>query len=429
MPTRTLRIPSPAATIAGSILGLLIAGSATAQTPLTEALYVRQVEAGSLEGRVAEAEAAAGRASAAGAGRWPNPTLEWQREKATSGSASRASQDIVNVSIPLVLSGRLGLEAEAANRGARASEATLARARGELRHAAVRAFSAALAAQERRLIMEESLSSLRHLAEVIVVREQAGDAAGYDRLRIEIEAAAVEDGLSGAVLDEHHARAQALSLLGPGTQSLPHLQGPLAPERVLPSSEQLLAQLESRRADVRALELEAQGAQAAREAATRGWVPDPTVNAGGQLINVGQPGAGGGYVVGLALPLPLFDRRQGQEAQARARLQLAEARRAALIHAARTRLTAVLEDVEGQRARRTRQREGVLARAEELRRIAQAAYQGGGADLLVLVDAERTAREARLTAVALSLAVAEAEADLFLLSGAWDGAAPRSAQP
>ncbi|NOK19728.1 hypothetical protein HMI50_22185, partial [Corallococcus carmarthensis] len=59
MPTRTLRIPSAISTIAGSILGLLFAGSATAQAPLTEALYVQQVEAKSLEGRVADAEAAA----------------------------------------------------------------------------------------------------------------------------------------------------------------------------------------------------------------------------------------------------------------------------------------------------------------------------------------------------------------------------------
>ncbi|WP_404372915.1 TolC family protein [Corallococcus coralloides] len=423
------RIPSSIPTIAGSILATMLSAVATAQAPMTEAQYVRQVETASLEARVAEAEASVGRAVAVGAGRWPNPTLEWQREKATSGSGLRASQDILSVSIPLVLSGRLGLEAESANRNAQAAEATLARARGELHHAAVVAFSATLAAQERRRILEESLSELRRLAEVIAVRERAGDAAGYDRLRIEAEAAAVEDQLSGAVLHEHHVSAQTLQLLGPTAQSLPTFQGPLAPERPLPSLDQLLSRLELHRADVRALELETQSAQAARDAAARGWIPEPTVNAGGQLINTGQPGAGGGYVVGLALPLPLFERRQGLKAQAEARQRLAEARRAALLHAARIRLTAAMEDVVGQRERRTRQRDGLLARAEALRRIAQAGYRGGGADLLVLVDAERTAREARLASVDLSLAVAEAEADLFLLSGAWDGPAPRSSQP
>lgn len=415
--------------MASSILLVLLASGAAAQTPLTEARYVEQVLSASLEARVAEAEAAVGRASAVGAGRWPNPTLEWQREKATSGAGDGASQDIFNVSIPLVLSGRLGLESEAAARGAQAAEASLARARGKLRHEAVHTFAAALAAQERRALLEESLSALRRLAEAIAARERAGEAAGYDRLRIEIETAAVEDELSGAVLAERQARAEALRLLGPGATALPPLQGALAPERALPSASNLLAELEARRADARALELEVRGAETSRRAAARGWIPDPTVNAGAQLINVGQPGEGAGYVVGLAIPLPLFERRQGPEAQAEARRQLAEARRAALLHAARSRLTTVLEDVSGRRERSTRQREGVLKRAEELRRIAQAAYRGGGADLLVLVDAERTAREARLTAVDLALDVAQAEADLFLLSGAWDGAELRSAQP
>ncbi|WP_158619975.1 TolC family protein [Corallococcus sicarius] len=415
--------------MASSILLVLLAGAASAQAPLTEARYAEQVVAASLEARIAEAEAAVGRASAVGVGRWPHPTLEWQREKATSGATDAASQDIFNVSLPLVLSGRLGLESDAAARGAQAAEANLARARGELRHEAVRTFVAALAAQERRIILEESVSALRRLAEAIAVRERAGEAAGYDRLRIETETATVEDALSGAVLDERQARAQALRLLGPGAKALPPLQGPLAPERSLPAATQLLAELETRRADARALELEAQGARTARRAAARGWIPEPTVNAGAQLLNVGQPGAGAGYVVGLTLPLPLFERRQGQEAQAEARRQLAEARRAALLHAARSHLSAMLEDVAGRRERRVRQREGVLSRAEELRRIAHAAYRGGSADLLVLVDAERTVREARLTAVDLAVGVAEAEATLFLLSGAWDGADVRSAQP
>ncbi|MBZ4400614.1 TolC family protein [Myxococcus sp. AS-1-15] len=408
---------------------VLMAGGAAAQSPLTESRYVEQVVAASLEARVADAEAAVGRAAAVGAGRWPNPTLEWQREKATSGVADGASQDIVGVSIPLVLSGRLALESEAAGRSAQAVEANLARARGELRHEAARSFATALAAQERRAIFEESLSALRRLAEAIATRERAGDAAGYDRLRIDTETAAVEDGLSGAVLEERRARAEVLRLLGPGVSVLPPLEGPLAPERSLPASSQLQAELEARRADARALELEAQGAKLARQAASRGWIPDPTVNAGIQLLDVGLPGAGGGYVVGLAIPLPFFERRQGQEAQAEARQRLSEARRAALLHTAHSRLTTVLEEVAGRRERRVRQRQGVLTRAEELRRIAQVAYRGGSADLLVLVDAERTAREAQLTAVDLSLGVAEGEADLFLLLGAWDGAELRSVQP
>ncbi|HYI01191.1 TolC family protein [Hyalangium sp.] len=405
---------------------MLLAGSAAAEDPLTEEQYIQRVLTASLEARVAEAEAALGRAEAVGAGQWPNPGLEWQRQRAGSGRRTGESQDMVLASIPLVLSGRLGLEAEAAERGAQAAEARLSRARAELHREATRAFAEVLAAQQRRIILEESVAELKRLGEAIAVRERAGEAAGYERLRIEVEVAAVEDGLRGALLEQRQADTDALRLLGPEVKTLPPLQGSLAPVRGGPDGASLLAELEARRADVRALTLEAQGAESARRAAARSWIPEPTVSAGAQFLDVGQEGAGAGYVVGLSLPLPFFQRRQGEAARAEARRGLAEARRASLLHAARAQLTSALDAVKGWRERLVRHREDVLARAEELRRIAGTAYRGGSADLLVLVDAERASREARLTAVTLAVAVVEAEADLLLLAGAYDGAAPRS---
>ncbi len=424
---RPLRRSPPPPTIIGSIALVLLAGSAAAQGALTEEEYVQRVLAASLEARVAEAEAELGRAEAVGVGLWPNPGLEWQRERAGSGRGAGESQDMIVASIPLVLSGRLGLEAEAAERGAQAAEARLARARAELHREATRAFSEVLGVQQRRSILEASVAELKRLAEAIAVRERAGEAAGYERLRIELEVTAVEDGLQGILLEQRHAQANALRLLGPEVEALPPLQAGLAPAREIPDGATLLAWLEARRADVRALTLEAEGAESARRAAARRWLPEPTVSAGAQLLDVGQEGAGAGYVVGLSLPLPLFQRGQGEAARAEARRGLAEARRAAILHAARAQLTSALDAVKSRRERLVRHREGVLARAEELRRIAATAYRGGSADLLVLVDAERVAREARLAAVTLAVAVVEAEADLLLLAGAYDGAAPRGA--
>ncbi|MCY1076664.1 TolC family protein [Archangium lansingense] len=406
---------------------LLLAATAVAQPALDESQYVERVLTGSLEARVAELEAALGRAEAVGVGLWPNPELGWERQKTTSGTRDGESQDVLVASIPLVLSGRLGLEVEAADRNTRAAEARHEWARAGLRHEATRAFSAVLAARERRSILEQSLAELRRLTEAVATRERAGEAAGYDRLRIELEAATVQDALRGAVLDEHQAEAQALRLLGPGVAVLPPFEGSLLVERPLPDGASLLAELGERRGDLRALALEASGAEASRRAAGRGWIPEPTVRAGAQFLDVGLPGAGVGYVVGVGLPLPLFDRRQGEAARAEARRGLAEARRAALVHEARTRLAVVLEAVSGWRERQARHRTEVLGRAQELRQIAATAYRGGSAELLVLVDAERAAREARLTAVELAVSLVEAETALLLLAGAYDGATSRSA--
>ncbi len=413
------------ATISSSTCLLLLASvGASAQPALTEQEYVERVLAAGLDARVAEGEAALGRAEAVGVGRWSNPVLEWQRETVGLEGGERETQDIVTAAMPLVLSGRLRLAAESAGQGARAAEARRDFARLKLWNEATRAFSSALGAQARRAILEDSLSALRRLESAIAAREKAGEVAGYHHLRVSIEAATVEDLLLGAALDERKQKAEALRLLPPGSGPLPSLQGASRAERPLPPREEVLSALEAR-PDVRALELEARSAELARRAAARSWIPEPTVNAGAKLIDVGQRDAAG-YVVGLALPLPIFQHGQGEAARAEARRVLAESRRAALLHSARIHLAAAYDEVTGRRERLARHRATVLERTEELRRVAEAAYRGGNADLLDLVDAERASREARLAAVELSVAAIEAEADLLLLAGAPVGVEPRS---
>ncbi|HEX8436275.1 TolC family protein [Archangium sp.] len=408
-----------------TLLLLLASGAAFAQPTLTEREYVERVLASGLDARVAEGQAALSRAEAVGARRWANPVLEWQRESARLGGGVRETQDIVMASMPLVLSGRLGLEAQSAEQGARAAEARRDFARLRLWNEATRAFSSALGAQERRAILEDSLMALRRLESAIAAQEKAGEAAGYDHLRVSIEVATVEDLLRGVALEERKRKAEALRLLPPGSGALPMLQGAPRVERRLPPREEVLSVLEAR-PDVRAWELEARSAELARRAAARGWIPEPTVNAGAQLLDVGQPSAATGYVVGLALPLPLFQHRQGEAARAEARRVLAESQRAALLHATRIQLEAAYEEVSGRRERLERHRATVLQRTEELRRVAEAAYRGGSADLLALVDAERASREARLAAVELSVSAIEAEVDLLLLAGAPVAVEPRS---
>src|SRR5687768_14469108 len=90
--------------VLGSAALLVLAGAAVAQPTLDESRYVERVLTASLEARVAGLEAALGRAEAVGAGSWPNPALEWERQKTTSGTRDGESQDVLMASIPLVLS-------------------------------------------------------------------------------------------------------------------------------------------------------------------------------------------------------------------------------------------------------------------------------------------------------------------------------------
>jgi outer membrane protein, heavy metal efflux system len=416
-----------AATIVCSTFSIGLAGAAPAA--LDEGRYVEEVLRAGLAARVADAEAALGQAERAGAGAWPDPTVAWQRESVTAGAAPRATQDIVSLSLPLVLSGRLGLEREAALRGGEAALARRTRARAELRHEAIRRFYAVVSATEKKAVLAESLAKLRELSDAIAARQKAGDASGYDRIRIGLEVASTEDLLRGATLQDAAARAAALALLGPEHAALPSLQGSLAGAPRKGGSRPRLEEIESRRGDLRALKLEAAAAESVRRAAGRSWVPELAVTGGAQVLDIGRPGESRGYVAGVEIPLPLFQRRQGERARGQAGRDLADARRAALLREVKTQLEAGILAAEESRARFDKYQGEVVARAQELRKIATAAYRGGASDLLALVDAERVAREARLQAIELATAVVGADNDLLLLVGTYDESETGSPKP
>ncbi|MBS1149841.1 MAG: Heavy metal efflux outer membrane protein, CzcC family [Myxococcaceae bacterium] len=402
-----LRMLALLATIAGST-------GALAQ-PLDASQYVARVLAEGLGSRVAEAEAALTRAEAVGVGRWPNPSLEWQRQS-MGGGPSNGAQDLFLASIPLVLSGRLGLEADAALLRAEAGELRLTRARALLHREALERFLQVLAANQRRAILEDSLKVIDRLLEVITARQKAGEASGYDLLRISLERSAVETSLAGAILAQNRATREALALLPTAgavsfAGQLPSAASGVAPE-----------ELEGRRADLKALAVEAEAAEQDRRAAARGWIPELVVSGGAQTFALGQPGAAVGYVVGVSLPLPIFEHRSGERAQAGARKQLAQARRARLLLDAQSQLDLTTSEVSARAEQLKHHQTQVLPRAEQLRQLATTAYRGGAAELLVLVDAEKTSREARLTTVELQLQLALAHTTLHLLAGSFDAA-------
>lgn len=422
-----MRLQSPRwrlATTAGSSLLCVLSACpmAAAQAPLSEESYAAQVLAAGLDAKVAEAEAALARADTAGAGLWPNPSLEWERQPNPTEDRVVGGQHVIVASIPLVLSGRLGLESESVERGVAAAEARRTHARSALRRDAALAFSAVLAATERRALLERSLSTLDELTRIIEAREKAGEAAGYDRARIVLERAVVADLLGAAMLEERRAKAEALSLLGPSHTQLPPFVGALAAPRPMPDGAQLLQELGVNRSDLEALRLEEQSAGLAERAAGRSWIPEPTVNAGALLLEGARSGAGAGFVVGLSIPVPLFDHGQGPRARAGARQRLAAAQHERLLLAARKELVATLDALALRTERRERHLRDVVGGAEELRAIATAGYRGGSVELLALVDAERVARDAGLTAVELSLEVTTAQTELSFISGAYDAA-------
>jgi cobalt-zinc-cadmium efflux system outer membrane protein len=347
------------------------------------------------------------------AARWPNPEPSVTRE-----SVAGVTEYLTTVSQLLPVTGRRGLEIEAAS--ARVS-ATASRAEDDMRRlrADLRlAFAGLVAAQIRERELTSAAGRLRNLGELLARREAEGDAAGFDRLRAEREVLDIDSDLVVAATDRARAQATLATFFIDVADSSRLVAVDVrssVPE--VPPLGALLEQAETARGELAALGHEIEAADFAARAAGRRRFPEPEIVAGTKSSSL----AGGdlGSVVALRAVVPLFDPARAERALAAAQAVEAEARAASYRAVLRGQVAALRESVVRRRAAAERYRAEAVPSAEQIERIAQVAYDAGERGILELLDAYRLGASARLRQAALDLAVREAEIELAFASG-WE---------
>ncbi|MBI4160977.1 MAG: TolC family protein, partial [Acidobacteria bacterium] len=354
--------------------------------PITLEEALRRAEEISPAGRAIVLGIERARAEVTAAGLWPDPEAEIVREE-SAGTVERFQV----LSVPVVLTGRLGLERASARAGVTAAEAAAGRERAILRASVRAAFLDLVLAQEKAEILAEGRSRLAELVEILRIREREGESSGFDRMRAERELADVEaDFLDsrGALEGARAVLAAAVVLPSEGLTAV----GSLDPAGSLSARDRVL-ELAQSRGDVLALDARAESADLLARAARRRAVPEPSITAGRKTTEEG-PLEDGGPVYGVSFSIPVFDRGQGLRAIAGADANLLRASRQALaLRVAAEAETAYSEAIA------SREAEAAYAAAgdpEELIAIATAAYEGGAMRILELLDAHRTALAARL---------------------------------
>ncbi len=181
----------------------LVPASVRAQSlVLTESEALARLSVDSPRVRAIRAALDVARVDVASAGRWPNPRVNWDRQ-----SVAGVTEHLVTVSQPLPITGRRGLDVQAASARVAASSNRVDDESRRLRADLRLAFAELQAAQIRERELTGARDRLRELAEVLAKREAAGDAAGFDRLRAERE---VLDGEADQVVAAtERAQAQA----------------------------------------------------------------------------------------------------------------------------------------------------------------------------------------------------------------------------
>lgn len=362
------------------------------------------------------------------AGAFINPTLAYGREQTSRAGQSNA-QDIAQVEQPFEVGGQRAVRRDAARVRRLAAESRFAAVGWQLDLDVARAFALAIAADQRAQIAERTAASFTEAQRISERRLAAGDVSGYVVRRLRLEAARYAALRAAAELDRRASRIALASLMGlvvaeVDSLSLPDDLAQLSDTTRPPPLDSLLAIAQRSRSDLRAAALDAEAVAADARLVRRERVPTPTLGIGYKGESVTEPTTGGtsahfsGFVAGLSMPLPLFDRRAGAVEAA-----TAEARRAAAESDVVRRRVAreVADALDALRAAET-QRVSLAPHLGEGARVAiravQASYAEGEITLAEWLDAIRAYQDAESTYVTLQAEVAVARAALVRAIGA-----------
>ena len=319
---------------------------------------------------------------------FPNPVLEWRRENMGSPLSRDA---FYTVAQPIDLTGRrLALRAGARDLDQRALFDSTALAR-DVEAGAARAFWRASLAGALLALSEEHRADAQRLARVEADRAREGAVAEVAAMRTSVEYDRARVAETAARAEWTRAVADLARAVGVRPDSLPvvaPLVATVSDIEAAPTSDAALTYAFDRRSELAALRAAGDAARHRVVAERRGVFSDMVVEAGMKQT--------AGYttrVIGVAVPLPLFNRNTAARDRAAADLDVVQAELRASEQLVRAQVAGALESYRALLAAQPAEIDALVTRATEVARIADAAYAAGGSSLLELLDARRTRAE------------------------------------
>ena len=376
----------------------------TVPTNLTLPQALAEAEASSPVIQAALARASAAQARVRQAGYRANPELSVEVENfAGTGdySGARGLETTVAVNQRLDVGGRRRARVSVARAELAAEELRLAIARADLGRQVREQFARAVTARDKLRITEENATRATELARIAGQLVEAGREPPLRAIRARSAAAQAQAELEGARADEIASRRTLGALFGSTTppESVTGSVIDLEPRPIDPEQS-----LDVRLAD---LELAVAEAEVGQQVAQRSL--DPAVGVGVRQFR----GSGDiALVGGVSMPIPVFDRNQGNIAAARANVTDFQARRANVLATVTVRARNAIAAVESAEARVRALEGAAVPEAFEALRLTQLSYREGRAALLELLDAQNAYRSAELALIDARLALALATAEL-----------------
>lgn len=375
------------------LLFLVLAASANAQTPpLTLARALELAQATNPQLAVASAIGEGANAAITTAKARPNPEFNFLtgRQYLLQASAAAGAQQHFGVSqlieLPSVRQARLTL----AEAGRDSTGFLMSETRLMLRGAVKQAFYQALRRRQEVTMAEENRRIVQDFERRIRIQVEVGEAARLELIRAETELNTATAQLRSAQLRSTTAVAQLRALLSlPASEEI-RLDGTLDHALDLPPFAELRVASLASHPSLGRLRAESRRAQANLRNEETLRKPQPTL-----LSEYERQPDNHYWRVGVTIPLPFVNKRQGQIAEAAAGISQANASASVL----ELQLAAQLERAYGEYQVASQQvrayEDGSLKEAEAALAAAEAAYRLGERGILEVLDAQRVLRSIR----------------------------------
>jgi outer membrane protein, heavy metal efflux system len=371
----------------------LAATSAEIQ-PLTLSEALSLADQYSPQLKAAQAQIAGATAGIQTASAYPNPAAVYlgghQYARPRFGAIPGTTQHF-GLSQPIDLPNRRQARIEAAKLSRRSTEFGLDETRLEVQTTVKQAFYEVLRRKGEYQIAQDNLRLVEDLRRRIQVKVDVGESGKLELIRADAELATVRAGVKSSQLRLVTAISALRAAIGVPLSREIDVEGVVDPRVQLPPLNQLRELVFARHPSLKRSGTDIEQARAELRSQRVQRVPEPSVEAEYEP----QPDLRY-FRVGLTIPLPVWNQRQGQIGQAQAAIN----RVTATNDIQRLQLTNSLESAFGQYEVADQQvqsfESGALREANAAVTAAQAAYKSGERGIIDVLDAQRVLRSVRL---------------------------------
>ena len=325
---------------------------------------------------------------------FPNPLLSVGTESShTQGrTLSNSGQLFAQVAQLFELAGKRGYRIESAEFGTQSAEAAFEDAVRQLGFTVKDTYYRIQLAQRRLVLAEENRERFSRILSINTIRFNKGYIAEVDLIRIRLQVVDFQSQVIHALQEAESARGDLRQLLRVSPKTVLELTTELGFRWIDPDIEKLQVAALATRPDIRAKRHTVSQRESDLKLAKAYRIPDVTIGAGYAIQGSQGPDNPGQVALNAGIPLPLFNRNQGGIRQAELSLQTAEADLDKTVNRAENEVEVAYRNLLQSRRLVEAYFGEVLKDSLSTLGIVERAYERGGATILDLLDAARTAR-------------------------------------